>query len=147
MVESNKKGKKGNKRQQINPKKEVKAPKDEIWYDLDQIKETEDIETLIEYSKSDNVKIKMAAIKEMCPCHVQRDVPEFWERIFELANDEDKDIRFQILHNMCDGSPPNVEEKVVECLEIFNRDSDLKIRRKAHQVIGSYQHSGKWNIM
>ena len=83
----------------------------------------------------------------MCPCHVKRDVPEFWERVFELADDEDKDIRFQILHNMCDGSPPGYEDKVVEALEIFNRDPDLKIRRKAHQVIGSYQHEGKWNIM
>ena len=65
-----KKGKGGNKRNQINSKKEVKVAKDEIWYDLDKIKETEDIEELIEFSKSDNVKVKMAAIREMCPCHV-----------------------------------------------------------------------------
>ena len=65
-----KKGKGGNKRNQINSKKEVKVAKDEFWYDLDKIKETEDIEELIEFSKSDNVKVKMAAIREMCPCHV-----------------------------------------------------------------------------
>ena len=64
------KGKGGNKRNQINPKKEVKVAREEIWYDLDKIKETEDIEELIEYSRSDNPKIKMAAIREMCPCHV-----------------------------------------------------------------------------
>ena len=44
--------------------------KDEIWYDLDKIKQTEDIEELIEFTRSDNVKVKMAAIREMCPCHV-----------------------------------------------------------------------------
>ena len=99
---------------------------------MDKISDSTDVEELIEFSKHENKKVKLAAIREMCPCHVQRDVPEFWERIFELAEDEDEDIRYQILHNMCDGSPPDYEDKVVECLEIFNRDSVLKIRRKAH---------------
>ena len=145
MESKSKKG--GNKRSQINGKKAKAEPKEEIWYVMDQIKATEKIEELIEFTKHENKKVKMAAVQEMCPCHVKRDVPEFWERVFELADDEDKEIRYQILHNMCDGSPPGYEDKVVEALEIFNRDPDLKIRRKAHQVIASYQHEGKWNIM
>ena len=145
MESKSKKG--GNKRSQINSKKAKQEPKEEIWYILDQVKATENIEDLIEFTKHDNKKVKMAAVQEMCPCHVQKDVPEFWERVFELADDEDEDIRYQILHNMCDGSPPGYEDKIVEALEIFNRDPVQKIRRKAHQVIGSYQHGGTWNIM
>ena len=109
-----------------------------LWVEMDKVANTENVEELIELTRHENKKVKLAAIKEMCPCHVQRDVPAFWERVFELAEDEDEEIRFQILHNMCDGSPPGYEDKVVEALEIFNRDSVLKIRRKAHQVIASY---------
>lgn len=83
----------------------------------------------------------------MCPCKVQKDFEEFWERLFELAQDEDPDVRYQILHNMCDGSPEGYEDKVMECLEIFNRDPDKDIRRKAHKVMGAYLHSGKWNVL
>jgi hypothetical protein len=48
---------------------------------------------------------------------------------------------------MCDGSPDDYEEKVAECLEIFNHDPDKDIRRKAHKVIGTYSRTGKWNIL
>mmetsp|Transcript_25604 Transcript_25604/g.24897 ORF Transcript_25604/g.24897 Transcript_25604/m.24897 type:complete len:84 (+) Transcript_25604:226-477(+) len=83
----------------------------------------------------------------MCPCRVQKDHDEFWGRIFELAEDEDEKVRYQVLHNMCDGSPDHLEDKVAETLEIFNRDSNKEIRRKAHKVLGSYLRTGKWNVL
>ena len=66
-----------------------------------------------------------------------------------MAEDEDERVRYQVLHNMCDGSPPGLEDRVIETLEIFNRDKCEKVRRKAHQVIASYDHTadGKYNIM
>jgi hypothetical protein len=48
---------------------------------------------------------------------------------------------------MCDGSPDGYEENVVKCLEIFNRDPDKDIRRRAHKVMGSYLRTGKWNVL
>ena len=51
------------------------------------------------------------------------------------------------MHNLCDGSPPQYEDKIVECLEIFNRDKDNNIRSKASKVMASYLRTGKWNIM
>jgi len=83
----------------------------------------------------------------MCPCRVQKDLDEFWERIFELAKDEDPKVRYQVLHNMCDGSPEHVEDKMMAALEIFNRDPDKEIRRKAHKVMASYLRTGKWNVL
>ena len=83
----------------------------------------------------------------MCPCRVGRDFEEFWARIFELAEDDEAEVRYQILHNMCDGSPEGYEEKVAECLEVFNRDPDKEIRRKAHKVLASYLRTGKWNVL
>jgi len=48
---------------------------------------------------------------------------------------------------MCDGSPDQYEEKMAACLEIFNRDPDKDIRRRAHKVIACYSRTGKWNIL
>jgi len=67
--------------------------------------------------------------------------------MFELAKDEDREVRYQILHNMCDGSPEAYEDKVAEALEIFNRDPDKEIRRRAHKVLAVYLRTGEWNIL
>ena len=83
----------------------------------------------------------------MCPCRVQCDQPDFWNRLFDLAQDEDDAVRAQVLHNMCDGSPPGYEDRVIECLEVFNRDPNTEIRRKAHKVMGSYLRTGEWNVL
>ena len=64
-----------------------------------------------------------------------------------IANDESENIRYQVMHNLCDGSPPHLEDRIVEALEIFNRDKNKKIRRKAHQVLGNVLHNDTWNIM
>jgi len=52
-----------------------------------------------------------------------------------------------VLHTLCDGSPTHMEDKVADALDIFNYDSDKKLRRKAHQVLTHYRRTGKWNIM
>ena len=64
-----------------------------------------------------------------------------------MATDEDTKVRYQVLHNMCDGSPESYEDKVETALEIFNRDPDTDIRRKAHKVLASYLRTGKWNVL
>jgi hypothetical protein len=48
---------------------------------------------------------------------------------------------------MCDGSPDHLEERVYETLEVFNRDPDKEIRRRAHKVMASYLRTGKWNVL
>ena len=64
-----------------------------------------------------------------------------------MAEDEDETVRAQVLHNMCDGSPPGYEDYVKDCLEIFNRDPSTEIRRKAHKVMASYLRTGDWNVL
>ena len=115
--------------------------------DLRRIQETEDIYEIIELTRAPDAQVRLKATQQMCPCRVKDDIPEFWERIFELAMDEDANVRYQVMHNMCDGSPSSYEYKVEECLEIFNRDPDNTIRRKATQVLSHYHRTGKWNVM
>lgn len=103
------------------------------------------------------------ALGELCPCRVKDDVDEFWERVFDMVNDPDAAVRYQVLHTICDGSPGHLEDRVMDCVDELNRDSDKKvrfislrrlsihnvvqIRRAAHKVMASYRKSGKWNIM
>ena len=114
---------------------------------MERIRETEDMYELIHITRVPDAKVRLEAIKQMCPCHVKGDIPEFWERLFELADDKDIKIRYQVMHNLCDGSPGHYEDKIIECIEKFNRDPDSTIRRKASKIMACYSHTGKWNIM
>jgi hypothetical protein len=91
--------------------------------------------------------IRLKALQRLCPCRVGDEYDLFWKRIFEMADDPSNKIRYQVLHNMCDGSPESMESKVVEALEKFNRDPDPYVKRKAHKVMASYLRTGKWNIL
>ncbi len=110
-------------------------------------KNTESILEIIELSKNINPQVRLKAIQRLCPCRVLEDIKIFWDRIFEMVTDEDAKVRYQILHNMCDGSPPDYESRVVEALEVFNKDPDKDVRRRAHKVMGSYLKTGKLNIL
>lgn len=114
---------------------------------LDRINKTEDIEEIIEISKSLDPEVRIKAAQQLCPCRVQDDLEIFWDRLFEMVDDEDEKVRYQILHNICDGSPAQYEWKVKEALDKFNHDSNKDIRRAVHKVIGVYMKTGEWNIM
>lgn len=49
-------------------------------------------ETISEYLQrtydSDPRKRKKA-LKDLCPCHVRADIPQLWDRIFELLSDDE----------------------------------------------------------
>jgi hypothetical protein len=78
---------------------------------------------------------------------IGRDIDLFWNRVFEMVDDVDVDVRYQVLHTICDGSPAHLEDRVKDAIDKFNSDSDGKIRRRVHKVIASYLKTGKWNIL
>ena len=135
--------KKGNNNKKKN-NNEVDIHKSDIIYEC---RNTEDIEVILKYTHSEDNDIRLEAVKQLCACKVLKDIEIFWERVFELVNDEDVRIRSRILHIICDGSPPRVEDQVYEALKEFNRDKDSDIRRTAHKVLATYEHTGKWNIL
>lgn len=57
------------------------------------------------------------------------------------------EVRYQVLHNLCDGSPNDREEEVIAAVKTFERDSCKKIKRAVNQVLASYNRTGKWNVM
>ena len=108
---------------------------------------TIDFKELLILTNNVDEKIRLKAIQRLCPCQIKDEVDMFWERIFQAADDPCPKVRYQSLHNMCDGCPPEWESKVAEALEKFNRDPDKDIKRTAHKVLASYLRTGKWNIL
>jgi hypothetical protein len=110
-------------------------------------KESLSFDEVLILTNDTNDEVRLKALQRLCPCRVGDEYEQFWSRIFQMADDSSPAIRYQVLHNMCDGSPDSMEERVVEALEKFNRDKDTEIRRKAHKVMASYLKTGNWNIL
>ncbi|XP_063719749.1 uncharacterized protein LOC134846493 [Symsagittifera roscoffensis] len=108
---------------------------------------TEDVDTVVDLTKHGDPRVRRSALKQMCPCRVKQDVGPFWDRVFQMVNDEDDDVRGQVLHTICDGSPTHLESEVSDALEVFNRDPNSKIRRQAHKALTAYRKTGKWNVL
>ena len=85
------------------------------------------------------------ALKQLCPCRLRTNVKEAWIRHFELIHDPDTKVRGIALHNICDGSPKELESDVVSAVEHLTKDSDKKLRRRARQIMAVYGRTGKIN--
>ncbi len=78
---------------------------------------------------------------------MREDIDRFWERVFEMVHDDDADVRAQVLHTLCDGSPSHLEDRVLAAVGEFNREPVAETRRRAHKVLASYRRTGRWNIL
>jgi len=105
------------------------------------------VEEVIEGTYDPDPKVRRAFLRDMCPCHVKRDVDLLWTRIMEMSTDVNPAVRYQVMHNLCDGSPSWREEEVIRTLEQMHNDPDKKVRRRVHQVLTSYRKTGRWNIL
>jgi hypothetical protein len=48
------------------------------------------IEEFIEFTKNTDPVARKIALRDLCPCHVKRNVPAFWDRIIEMTTDPDR---------------------------------------------------------
>eukprot|EP00121_Abeoforma_whisleri_P004248 Awhi_evm1s3838 len=108
---------------------------------------TTDIYEIIALTKHRDAKVRVKALRELCPCHVQTVVPEFWDAILARVDDESLPVRKQALHNLCDGSPPHLELEICAAIETYNKEPDRDTRRIAHKVLANYHRTGEWNIL
>lgn len=90
-------------------KKKVPEPMDPTKKEIiRKCRETEDMDEIILLTHNEDVDIRHEAVKQLCPCNVQKDIDAFWERVFQMTEDDDARIRQRILHILCDGSPPRL---------------------------------------
>src|SRR3954468_5356967 len=94
----------------------------------------EQVAGLLELTYHDDPRVRQVAIRNLCPCHVQGDVPEVWDRLLELSTDPDDGVRHDVLHTLVDGAPRRIRPAVVEVLEALARDRT--IRRSRRQFAG-----------
>eukprot|EP00940_MAST-03C_sp_MAST-3C-sp2_P001437 g1437.t1 len=118
------------------------------WEALRTCKDTDSFDTIEMMLGHSSPRVKIEALKQICPCRVWgMEDKAIWSAVFALARDSDLGVRKQVLHTLCDGSPPVFEREVIEAVESFNSEPDKHLRRMAHKVLASYRRTGKWNIM
>lgn len=107
----------------------------------------DEIGEVLEQTYSDNPKTRAAALRELCPCHLRRNIPEVWERVFELVQDPEPRVRSTVVHLLADGSPRELEARVVAAIEGLTHDPDRKIRRQTRRLVSHYRRTGQINIL
>ncbi|RIK36604.1 MAG: hypothetical protein DCC55_26800 [Chloroflexi bacterium] len=92
---------------------------------------------LLELSCSSDVEDRLTAAQYLCPCHIQARIPEVWDAVFRMMEDEDRKVRFAAWHTWEDGGLPN-DPAVFERMEhIYRQEKDPKVRRFAEAIIGA----------
>lgn len=99
----------------------------------------------LDLSYDDDPKVRQVAIRNLCPCHIQGDVPEVWDRLLELADDPDDGVRHDVLHTLVDGSPRRLRPAVVDVLEKLAKDRSIRRSRRqfAQEAVRRYHRTGQ----
>lgn len=110
-------------------------------------KQSEELAELLSATRSERAILRRRAVREMCPCKVKHDIDAVWTRLLEMVHDPDEDVRYAVMHTLCDGSPKAREADVVAALESLYNDPSEKLRRKVRHAVTSYRRGGSWNIL
>jgi vesicle coat complex subunit len=104
------------------------------------------LEDLLRLSHDRDPNVRRIAVKNLCPCHVKRNVAEVWQRLFELTEDRDPGVRLDVLHNMTDGPPPELADQVQALVQRFVRDPDPTVRGYAAFLSHKQARLGRINV-
>lgn len=104
-------------------------------------------EAFLELTYDDNPRVRQVAIRNLCPCHVQGDLPQVWDRLLELADDPDDGVRHDVLHTLIDGSPRRLRDQVVTVLEAMAKDRIIRRARRqfAMDALRRYHRTGRFD--
>jgi hypothetical protein len=99
----------------------------------------------LDLTYEDDPKVRQVAVRNLCPCHIQGDVPEVWDRLLEMADDPDDGVRHDVLHTLVDGSPRRIREDVVAALERLAKDRSIRRSRRqfAQEALRRYHRTGQ----
>ena len=97
----------------------------------------EDIQQLLEWSRSDDAAERVAAAQYLCPCHVRRRIGAVWEALYRMLEDPDVAVRRSAWHTLEDGGRPDdpaLDEIIARALQ---SEADPVVRRYAEQFARS----------
>ena len=101
----------------------------------------------LELTYDDDPRVRQVAVRNLCPCHIQGDVEEVWDRLIEMADDPDDGVKHDVLHTMVDGSPRRRRNEVVAVLEKFANDRSIKRSRRqfVQEALRRYHRTGQFD--
>jgi hypothetical protein len=103
---------------------------------------SEQVAGFLELTHDDDPRVRQVAVRNLCPCHIQGDVTEVWDRLFEMSSDPDSGVRGDVLHTVFDGTPRHMRERALGLLETFRNDPDRRHRRGAVDRLALYRRTG-----
>ena len=104
------------------------------------------LDELLSLTQARDPDIRRVAVKNLCPCHVRRDRTDVWTRLLQLTRDPNPGVRMDVLHNLTDGSPPELAETVLGVVDSLLEDPDPKVRGYAVFLSGRQQRFNRVNV-
>jgi HEAT repeat protein len=103
----------------------------------------DDLDALLELSRSEQPRARQLACRNLCTCHVRADDERVWARLLELVEDPDPLVRGDVLHAITDSTPAPRVPAVIQALESRHNDPDVGIRRRVRKTLAHYRRTGK----
>lgn len=104
------------------------------------------VDELLELTRSRDPEVRRIAVKNLCPCHVGRNMPAVWRRLIEMTDDRVAGVRMDVLHDLTDGSPAEFAAEVRAIVNKLIHDPDRVVRRYAEFIQGRQIRSGRVNV-
>jgi len=103
----------------------------------------DDLDGILELSRSNESRLRQLACKNLCTCHVRADDDRVWTRLLELVEDPDPLVRGDVIHAMTDSTPAPRVPAVILALESRHNDPDEGVRRRVRKTLAHYRRTGK----